>query len=1138
MINSWPRKYLGRSKKFSTGHEPVKLWRNSEMKKHNLLNLGAMTSITRLAVLAVLLFVPMVAVAQITTATIVGTITDPGGAAVPSASVTARNADTGLTRTVASGSDGSYRLEFLPVGNYVVEVTATSGFKKAFRSGVVLQVNDTARIDIPLEVGSVSEEVTVTSAPPEINTSSAEIGRTVQAAEIASLPLVERNVFTLLDLTPGVQSNNNGVSAASTGTSNFILGYPEQRTLINGGVDGGTGSVNYFLDGGINMTNLRNTGNILPNPDAIQEFRVQTNSYNAEYGRFASGVINVLTKNGTNKFHGSVFEFVRNTVFNANDYASTLARAPYHRNQFGGTVGGPIKQDKAFFFFSYSGLRQAVSTFLNGARVPTALERAGDFTASATKPIDPANPIPNSHFVCNGVIDVICESRIDPVARKIINTYIPLTNFTNPATNTAGWQGYIPTPFDSNEFLGKMDYQLTAEHRLSVSYFNTGGTSTTKGGSPNVPWSLQNSTWRQHSVNASDVWVISADKINQVWLTFSRNFGGRINDPAISLHDLGSNIKIQGTPNLPQITVNGYFTLGQQIAGPTAGTNFYSVRDVFSWTKGQHSIRLGGELSLNKDIQQTLLNNYGVFTFNGNSTRTATNTGGNALADFLLGIPSAVNQDAPVTGYTNTWYVAGFVQDDFRVHKRLTLNLGLRYDIQTAPTDPYNRVVNYVPGQKSTVNPLAPVGALFYGDPGVERGGIPTSFTHFSPRIGFAWDVFGNGKTSLRGAFGVFYGSISGNEWNTMTNFQPFSTRLSFTNIDPKGTKATLLNPYTAFPGGDPFPYNGTFNAGGGLFPVATDFKWPRTYQMNVSMQRQVTKDWVVGAAYVGTESRNLPFARDVNYPVLTPTAATTNILARRPNPLFGAVLLLQSDQTANYHGLQLTTAMRMSHNVSFNAFYTFSKTLSSAELYNSTNQGLAQNYSNLLEDKGAGDTDQRHVFSMSLNFKPDFYTGKNRVARGLINGWSISPIVKLRSGLPFSVNNGADANLDGVSTDRAQLIGDPHLDHPTATMWFNTAAFVQNKVVTGIAIDGNSARNLLYGPSYRVVDLAISRDVRLGERYKISLRAEGTNVFNLVNLGQPGNTAPPIGTTSASFGVITSASAMRKIQFGARFTF
>lgn len=1081
----------------------------------------------------VLLALPFGATAQITTATLVGTISDPSGGQIPNVNVTIRNTETGLTRTVVTGEDGNYRVEFLPVGNYSIEVVASSGFKKAFRSGIVLQVSDTARVDITLELGEVNETVTITDETPQINTSTAELGRTVQTKEIENLPLVERNVFALLDLTPGVQSNNNGVATASAATINNTLGFPEQRTLINGGTDGGTGSVNYFLDGGTNMTNLRNTGNVAPNPEAIREFKVTTNSYNAEYGRFASGVINIITKSGTNKFNGSVYEYVRNEAFNANEYGSILPRAPYKRNQFGGSVGGPIIKDRTFFFFTYSGLRQEQSRFLSGARIPTALERAGDFRQSATIPKDPATGTTLSNattFSCNGVSGVICSSRFDPVAVKILNDFIPVSNSTNP-NGTPGWQGNVPLPTNTDEFLFKIDHQINGPHRLSFMYFTTAGTQTFFGGtSGNLPWATQDFNWRQHNVNLSDVWVIGPDKVNQVWLTYTRSFGGRLNVPGTTLRDLGSTFTPQGEGSLPQITVNGFFTLSNAIGGPTAGTNLYSLRDVFSWNKGNHSLKIGGELTLNKDIQQTLLNNYGVFTFNNTAT-------GNAFADFLLGIPSGLTQDAPVTGLTNTWYSALFLQDDFRATSKLTLNLGLRWEVQTPPTDPQNRFTNYVPGQKSTVNTLAPVGALFYGDPGVERGGIPVTYKHISPRLGFAYDPFGDGKTSIRGAMGLFYGSISGNEWNTMTNFQPWSTRLNFSgsNLNRNGTGATLRNPYNNFPGGNPFPYKGTFTSGGGFFAVAPDFQFPKTLQMNFSVQRQITNQLTVGAAYIRSAARNLPFGRDVNYPVVTPTATTGNINARRPNPAFGAVTVIDSDQEADYEGLQITSSLRLNKFFSYSGFYTLSKTTSSAQLHNNTTQGLAQNFSNLDAEKGNADTDQRHVFSMSFNFQPDFYGGSNKILKGIINGWSISPIIKARSGRPFTVTNGGvDANLDGNTNDRARLIGDPYLANPTAARWFNTAAFAQNTIVTGLAVDGTSPRNFLYGPGYRVVDLALSRDFKFGERYKLRFRAEGTNIFNLVNLGQPNSTF----STGTTFGTITDGGAMRILQFGVRLTF
>ena len=1078
------------------------------------------------SVFAVLVALPFGVNGQVTTATIIGSLADPDGGQVPNAQVTARNVDTGLTRTVMSGEDGSYRIEFLPVGKYSIEITVSTGFKKAFRNDIVLQVNDTARVDFTLEVGQVNETVTITDETPQINTSSAELGRTVESKEIENLPLVERNVFALLDLTPGVQSNNTGVATASAATNNNVLGFPEQRTIINGGTDGGTGSVSYYLDGGINMTNLRNTGNVAPNPEAIQEFKVTTNSYNAEYGRFASGIINLLTKSGTNRFRGSLYEFVRNDAFNANDYASVVERAPYRRNQFGGSIGGPIIKDRTFFFGTYSGLRQTTNRFLNNAIVPTDLERIGDFSQSTgTKPKDPntGTTLTNATFFANGIIPT---NRLDPVALKIINDYIPKANLPNNR-----WQGNVPLPYNTNEYLIKIDHQINEPHRLSFTYFNTAGSQTVFPGSGNLPWATQNFKWQQHNANLSEVWVISPNKINQLWLTYTRNFGGRLNVPDTTLEDLGSSFSTQGVGSLPQITVSGFFTLTNAIGGPTAGTNLYALRDVFSWNIGKHSLKLGGEFSLNKDIQDTLLNNYGVFTFNNTAT-------GNALADFLMGIPSGLTQDAPVTALTNTWYTALFVQDDIRATSKLNLNLGLRWDFQTAPTDPQNRFTNYVPGQQSIVNPLAPVGALFFGDPGVERGGIPNSYKHFSPRLGFAYDPFGDGKTSIRGAIGLFYGSISGNEWGNMTNFQPWSTRLSFTNLNRRGTGATLSNPYNNYSGGAPFPYNGSFTNGGGFFAVSPNFEFPRTLQMNFSVQRQITQSLTVGAAYVRSAARKLPFGRDLNYPVVNATATTAgaNVLARRPNPAFGAVTVLDSDQEADYEGLQITSSMRLNKLFSYNGFYTLSKTTSSVQLHNNTVLGLAQNFNNLDAEKGAADTDQRHVFSMSFNFQPDFYNGSNWFLKGLINGWSISPIVKIRSGKPFTVTNGnVDANLDGTGgTDRARLIGDPYLANPTAALWFNTAAFAQNAVVTGVATDGTSPRNFLYGPGYRVVDLALSRDFKIGERYKLRLRGEGTNVFNMVNLGDPGSSV----SGGSNFGVIRTGGAMRVLHFGARFTF
>jgi len=1084
--------------------------------------------------------------AQITTATLVGTVTDSTGAVIPGARVTATNIDTNAGKSALTNDQGAYRIEFLPVGNYKLEVSAT-GFKIYDRTGIVLEVAQIAQLDVPLEVGKTGETVEVNDALPLLNVTNPEIGRTVQPQEIAALPLVNRNVYTLLTLTPGVQKND---------TTGLTLGYPEQRTLINGGVDSGAGSVNYYLDGGSNITGLRNTGNVSPNPDAVQEFRVQTNSYSAEYGRFANGVVNVVTKSGTNNWHGSLFEYVRNTMFNANDWGNTAApKPPLHRNQFGGSVGGPIIHDRTFFFLSYSGLRQITNPFLNGAVVPTAAERLGDFSADAGI-VDPST---KKLFVGN----IIPANRLDPTAMSIINNFIPLANA--PGNK---WQGVIPLFDDRDELLLKLDHALAQNHQLTISYFETPGKSTIRAGTNNLPWSTQRLNWRQFNGNVSETWTMNDHMVNQGWLSYTRNFGGRLNLPETSLAGLNplNQFTGEGTPNLPQITVSNFLNLTNTIAGPIAGTNYYSARDVFSYNHGRHSIKFGAELSLDKDIQQTLLNNYGVFSFSGGATAgTVTIAGkptkfaGNALADFELGIPNAVSQDAPVKGYTNSWYTAFFVQDDIKFTNRLTVNLGLRYDIQTPPTDSgsLNREATFVPGPEvglpgaivqSTVNPLAPPGLLFAGDPGIPRGIAQTRKDHFSPRLGFAWDPFGDGKTSIRGGVGIFYGSLSGNLWNTTTNFEPFATRLTFTNLG--FGKATLTNPYQGFVGGDPFPYNGAFVSGGSIFAIDRNYEWPYAYQLNLSVQRQFTKDWSIMGAYVGSLSHNLPFAADLNYPLpssaLAPIPSTTNFQLRRPDQSFGQILLMSSNQTANYHAFQLSTTKRMGHHFSLSGFYTYGKTFESAQLQGTTTQGGAQNFSNLRLERGRTDDDQRHQFVMSGLWNVSYYRGGSTIAKWILNGWDIDPIVQIHSGLPFTVTDGNDINLDGTNNDRAVLQPgmSPNLSNQSAAQWFNTAAFftpagTRVVAVTGSPQEGNTPRDFLTGPGLVQVDMALSRNFNVTERFKLEFRAEGLNVFNHANLSNPASAVPATAAAPGTFGSITGAAGtVRVLQLGLRLTF
>lgn len=1044
--------------------------------------------------------------AQVTTGTILGTVRDASGAVMPGVEVTATNLGTQFSRKTTTDLQGQFVLDLLPLGRYTVEAGAPS-FRTFTQTGITVEVGRNARVDPVLELGAVAESVEIKADSPLVETATAQLGRTVTQDEVLNLPLVNRNVYSLLSLTAGVDRSD----------STTTFGYPSQVTIINGSPDAGAGAVNYYLDGGTNVGGLRNTGNPVPNPDAVQEFRVVTNSYSAEYGRFGGGAVDVITKSGTNIFSGSAFEFFRHDDLNARRWTpgTSSLKDPLQRHQYGGTMGGPLRRQKSFFFGSYSGLRQDTSVFKNTAIVPTALERGGDFSQSRVIPRDPGT---NAAFP-SGVIPTL---RLDPTAMKIISQWVPGANLPGNFYEVENGR-----PTDSDEMQFKIDHALNGSHRLTGSYFYTKRAETI----PlmgTLPWVEQIISARQHNVNVADDWMVSGSSFNTARFTYVRHFGSRVNTPFQSLGDYGSKFQIQGPPSLPQISVTGYFSLNSAIFGPTAGSDLFMVRDVLSTTRGRHAIKLGGEISYESMIHDTTLNNYGVFSFDGSRT-------GNALGDFMLGLPRTMNQDAPITKTDNVWFFSGFAQDDWRLSDRITVNAGLRYDLQLTPTDPLNRKLTFVQGQKSQVVPGAPVGLLFPGDPGIGDGIVPADTNNVSPRLGIVWDPAGDGRTAVRAGFGIFYGSISGNEWNQTADNQPFTIRQQFNNV------FSLSDPYRNLPGGaSPYPYEYDSASPRFLLPAAIygpslDFVMPYTYQTNVSFQREIVRSFSVNVAYVSALGRKYPLSPDLNYPVYGPGATAANVDSRRPilPGQLARVNLIQSIIGTDYHGMQLTMERRGTR-FTAKAYYGLGRAMEDASAGESTVQGSgatnpAQNSTRLEAERARTSSTRRHTFGASLIWKPEAGF-ESPVARALLRNWTVSSIVSLRSGTGVTVTAGLDRNLDGINNDRADLVGDWKASDPAIESWFNTAAFRQPVAGT----DGSAPRNLVTGPGIKVVDLALFREIPLKGRPTLQLRVEATNAFNIVNLNNPGaNLNAP-----ATFGKIRSARDMREIQLGVRVSF
>jgi outer membrane receptor protein involved in Fe transport len=1173
--------------------------------------------------------------AQLSTATMFGTVTDPSGAAVPNATVSITQTDTGFVRTVTTNDAGAYRADFLPIGPYKITVEAP-GFKKLERQGMTLTVTEQAQLDLSLAVGGTDQTIEVRAEVPLLNTGNSTLGRTISNVEIDNLPLVDRNVYTLLDLTPGVQ-NNNDAGNRSGGVIN-PLGYPEQHVKVNGSTDSGVGQVSYYLDGGSNMTGVRNTGNPLPNPDAIREFAVQTNNYSAQYGRNSSAVVTVLTKSGTNEFHGSLFEFFRDRNFNATTHLQS-SKTPYNQHRFGGTVGGPIVHDKLFFFFSDAGFRFISANIFNPT-VPSQAMLNGDFTENTptgTAPSDAtkctgAAQSATKFWACNPYIankanawcgaaggpnpgkNICPTSLFDPTIMNIIKAGLIPTS--TAATN---YQRHDFSPFrqKTDEQLYKGDYQMTAMQRLTLSYFHQTGDYVVnpQGNTGIVGWVNHDYTFAQHEANLAHTWTMSNSTVNQLALNYTRLIGGRVPSPAESLATYGSKFTEQ-LPNgticttkneagcaRPQLAVTGWFTAGNAITGPVTGSNIYAIRDVVSSTHGNHTVYFGGETNRENDAQQTTLNNYGVFSFTGYTGIIPANRTAAAITNFLFGSPNTMGQDVPVYANANYFNYGAFFQDDWRILPNLTLNLGVRYDIQTAPTNTQNMIMNFVPGATSTVAPSLPKGILIPGDPGVPRGGVSNRYNHVSPRVGFAWTPYPNGRTVIHGAAGIFYGSIGGNLWTYPSNGEPFSGRPSFSNVihvsdpystDPKefcnGDAACIA----AGVGHSPFPFiynpkNPQFVVKpAAIISIDPNFKWPETYQINFGIQQQFTNSLALTANYVASLSRRLPTQWDLNYPVynLTSTGApgasctditqncgyadtTALVNNRRPfnnisyagtsaaNPQLSTIMQIQSSESANYHGLQVSVQKRMSHGFSVQGFWVWSKSLQSMDLDTAGNTGnstTTEPEDNRLHylDRQRSDYDQRHVASISFVYQTN-YGIQNWLERNLVNGWTITSIVRLQSGQPFNITTGTDVNQDNINNDRPNVVPGvaPHLNdngHSRVAMmnnWVDPSQFCTPNPTTGACpgvgpagSDGTLRQNTLDAPGRRGIDASIFRDFKFHERFTFQLRGESTNVFNLTNLPAPSGTL-----SSATRGQITNSVnagtfGNRVIQVGGRILF